>query len=240
MHTFGAARLCLLSLIVLAAACNSEAPVVTEPPPGAAVARVRVVNAAPGVSNVEVVRAGVAAPVAQNLNFGAFTQTCLQVPSQTEQTLSFRTGGTEIASATFTPAAGERYSVFLTGSGTTRRAVVLSDQTTAAAGTNGLRFINVSSGPGDVYVTAPDGELTASMRVSGNLGVTAMDNSEPPYIAADTARTQVRFYDVNATSGTPRAEYRLSGLPATRLVNVVLADVPVAGPSASFVTYPCS
>ena len=130
--------------------------------------------------------------------------------------------------------------MFLTGSGATRRAVVLSDQTAAATGMNGLRFINVSSGPGDVYVTTPGGDLTLANRVYGNLGVTATGNDEPAYIAAEVARTQVRFYDVDATGGTPRAEYVLSGLPATRLANVVLADVPVAGPSASFVTYPCS
>jgi hypothetical protein len=129
--------------------------------------------------------------------------------------------------------------VFLTGAGTTRRVVILSDDATAAPESNGLRFINVSSGPGDVYVTLPDGEPTAASQVHGNIGQTAMTNSEPGYMTTEATRTQVRFYDVGVTTGTPRAELALLALPERRLASVVLADMASAGPSASFVTFPC-
>ena len=240
MFKSGALRPCILSLFVLAiSACNSDVPVASGGGQQTQVARVRIVNAAPGVGGVEVVRVGVAAPLAQNLNYGAFTQACVQLPADVEHTLSFRQGGTEIASATLTPAANAKYSVFLTAAGTTRRAVVLDDAHSAVAGSNAVRFINASSGPGDVYVTTPNGELTSAMRVRGNIGVTAMGNEQPPFMATDTLRTQVRLYDVDVTTGAPRADIRLSGLPASRLVSVVLADPAAAGPSASFLTYPC-
>ena len=238
MFNFGAIRLCILSLLVLTAACNDEVPTETGGP-GTPVARVRIVNAAPGVGNVEVLREGLTTPLAQNLNYGAFTQSCLQLPAGIAHTLKFRQAGTEIASATITPAANARYTVFLTASGATRRVVALDDAHTAATGFNGVRFINASSGPGDVYVTEPSGEITPAMRVHGNIGVTAMGNAEPAYMATEVARTRVRLYDVDATSGTPRADLTLSGLPTSRLVTVVLADPAAAGPSASFVTFPC-
>ena len=239
MFKIGAIRLCILSLLVLtAAACNSELPAeIEEPDPE--FARVRIVNAAAGVGGVEVIRGGVTAPLATNLNYGAFTQSCVQLPADVASTLYFRQGTDTIATATFTPAADAKYTVFLTGSGATRRAVVLDDAHTPATGFNGVRFINASSGPGDVYVTAPDGEPTLATRVHGNIGVTAMGNAEPGFMGTEVERTRVRLYDVDVTTGTPRADIALTGLPASRLVSVVLADPAAAGPSASFLTYPC-
>lgn len=238
MFKFGALRPCILALFVVAVACNSDQPlpvVVDEPDP----ARVRIVHAAPGVGGVEVMREGVSTPIVPYLNYGAFTQSCIQLPPDVSHTLIFRQGVTEIASVTLTPAENAKYSVFLTAAGTTRRAVVLDDAHTAVAGSNAVRFINASSGPGDVYVTAPNGEITAGVRVFRNIGVTAMGNAEPAFMATDTLRTQVRLYDVDVMTGDPRADLRLSGLPASRLVSVVLADPAAAGPSASFLTYPC-
>ena len=238
MYKLGAIRLCILSLLVLTAACNSE----VIPPTGGQgvpIARVRIVNAAPGVGNVDVVREGVATPLATNLNYGAFTQSCVQLPADMAHTLNFRQAGNVLTSATFTPVANARYTIFLTGSGATRRAVVVNDAHTAATGFNGVRIINASSGPGDVYVTTPDGELATASRVHGNFDVTALGTSDPEYLATESTRTRVRLYDVNATTGTPRADLTLSGLPTSRLVNVVLADPAAAGPSASFMTYPC-
>ncbi len=233
MNDFRAPRVCLLSLFMLAAACNSELPIV----PQVQLSRVRIVNAAPGVGNVEV-RTG-STPLVQNLNYGAFTQSCIQLPADIPHTLSFRSGGAEVATTTFTPVANEEYTAFLTASGATRRAFVLSDQTTAVAGTNGLRFVNASSGPGDVYVTVPGGEPTPAMRSYPGVEVAATGTAEIGYVTTDTTRTQVRFYNVGVATGTPRAEFRLSGLPASRLATVVLTDVVTAGPSASFVVFPC-
>ena len=238
MFKLGAIRLCIIALCALAAACNSELPAGTGGPTPE-FARVRIVNAAPGVGGVDVQREGVTAPLATNLNYGAFTQSCIQLPAGIAHTLNFRQGSTTLTSATFTPAVNQKYTVFLTGSGSTRRAVVVNDAHTAATGFNGVRFINASSGAGDVHVTTPDGEPTLSTRVHGNIGVTAMSNADPAYIATEVARTRIRLYDVDATSGTPRADITLPTLPANRLVSVVLADPAAAGPSASFLTYPC-
>ena len=237
MYKLGARSLCILSLIVAAAGCNSEQP--TSVGPGVEVARVRIVNAAPGVPAMEVIRNGVATPLATNLNYGAFTQACVQLPADIAHTLTFRSGGTALTSATFTPTADAKYTAVLSRSGSTYRAMILADATTATAGNNALRFLNASSGAGDVYVTAPGGELTAATRVQGNMGVTATGTDVPAFILAETTRTLVRLYDVNATTGTPRAELTLSGLPTSRLATVILADMASAGPSASFVPYPC-
>ena len=240
MNTPGAIRLCIATLLVLAAtACNSELPAEVEGPEPET-ARVRIVNAAPGVGGVNVQLAGTTpATLATNLNYGAYTQACVRIPAGTAQTLNFRQGETTITSTTFEPAADARYSVFLTGSGTTRRAVVVNDAYTAATGFNGVRVINASSGPGDVYVTTADGEIVAASQVHGNYGVTAMGTTNPAFVATETTRTRVRLYDVSATTGTPRADITLAGLPTSRLVNVVLADPAAAGPSASFLAYPC-
>ena len=236
MYKLGARSLCLLSLVV-ALACNSEQP--TSVGTGTEIARLRIVNAAPGTPALEVTRNGVTTPLAQNLNYGAFTQTCVQLPANIAHTLTFNSGGTSVGTATFTPEVGGRYTAFLTGSGATRRAIILSDATTATTGSNAVRFINVSSGAGDVYVTAPGGELTSAMRVHANLANTATGTDQPAFVQTETTRTLVRLYDVDATSGTPRAELTLSGLPTSRLASVILADLASAGPSASFVTYPC-
>lgn len=238
MYTFGALRACAIGFLVLAAACNDTPPAAPLVVP-VVTASVRIVNAAPGIQNVTVTRNGVTAPLAQNLNYGSSTQSCVTLPVGAAHTLTFSAGSTELASVIVDPAPSGKYTVFLTSSGATRRALVVSDLTTAAAGSNGLRFLNASSGPGDVYVTTAGGEVVPSSRVYGNIGVTALSNSEPDYIAADTARKQVRFYDVGATTGTPRAELSLFGLPASRLASVVLTDQASAGPSASFITYPC-
>lgn len=238
MYTLGAIRLCLLSLLVAATACNSKLPQEIEVPT-ANPARLRIVNAAPGIQNVEVVRNGVATPIAQNLNYGAFTQSCVSLPANVAHTLTFRSGGADLAAGTFTPDAGVKYSAYLTGSGTTRRVVIAPDATTATTGNNGVRLINASSGAGDVYVTTPAGDPVLASRVFGNMGVTALGNPALDYYATETTRTRVRLYDVDATTGTPRADLTLSGLPASRLVTVVLADLASAGPSASFLTFPC-
>lgn len=238
MYTFGALRPCAIAFLALAVACNERPPAAPVVVPGVT-ASVRIVNAAPGIQNVTVTRNGVTAPLAQNLNYGSSTQACVTLPVGAAHTLTFSSGGAELASVVVDPVPSGKYTVFLTSSGTTRRALVVSDVTTAVAGSNGLRFLNASSGPGDVYVTAAGGELVATNRVHDNIGVTALGNTEPAYVAADTTRKQVRFYDVGATTGTPRAELSLFGLPASRLASVVLTDQASAGPSASFITYPC-
>ena len=228
-------RFALLSLLAVAVACNDE----DEPagPPQQNVAQLRIVNAA-DFPDVQVRRTGSATPLAQDLDFRQSTSTCVTVPLG-EQALIFSSGGTELRIAAGTFEANESYTAILVGSGATVRAVVLPDTVTAAAGSNALRFINATSAAGDVYVTPPGGAVGAGFLATGNMGVLATSNSRPDYVNRSTEHTQVRLFDPQTTTGTPRADIALTGLTATRLATVVFTDAgSPAGPTA-FLVAPC-
>ena len=202
------------------------------------VAKVRIVNAAPGTSAVDVMLVGTATPVA-TLNFRGVTETCVEVPAGgAQQGLTFRAAGTDLATAVFTPLKGERYTVVLTASGATRRAVALSDNESAVAGDNAIRLVNATAAPGDVYVTPPGAASGPSTLVAGNLGVLATSNDVPAYYARPTTDTEVRLFDVGTTTN-PRADITLTALPASRMATVVFTEPGTpAGPTA-FVVTPC-
>ena len=228
-------RFTLLSLLAVAVACNDE----EEPagPPQGSVAQLRIVNAA-DFPDVQVRRTGSATPLVQDLDFRQSTSTCVTVP-RGEQALIFSSGDTELRIAAATFEANESYTAILVGSGATIRGVVLPDTVTAAAGSNALRFINATSAAGDVYVTPPGGAVSAGFLAAGNLGVLATSNARPDYIHRSTEHTQVRLFDPETTTGTPRADIALTGLPTSRLMTVVFTDAgSPAGPTA-FMVAPC-
>src|SRR5688500_11786476 len=113
MFSIGAVRPWSIALLVLAvAACNDRLPVTPIVTPAATVS-VRIVNAAPGIQNVSVFRDGVTTAIAQNLNYGSFTQSCVSLPVGTPHTLTFRAGTTDLASVVLDPVPSGKYSVFL-------------------------------------------------------------------------------------------------------------------------------
>ena len=226
-------RILLASLLAASlAACDDDPTTPHE------VATVRIVNAAPGTSSVDVILVGTTTPLA-TLNFRGVTTTCVEVPAGgAQQGLTFRSAGADLATAVFTPLKGERYTVVLTASGATRRAVALSDNESAVAGNNAIRLINATSAPGDVYATAPGATPAAANLVAGNLGVFATSNATAPYYSRASTDTEVRLFDVGTTTN-PRADITLTALPASRMATVVFTDPGTpAGPTA-FVVTPC-
>ena len=232
------ARIALLSLLSLSiAACDSEDDGDPGTGPGPQPALLRVVNAA-NIADVQVRRVGTTTPLAQDLDFRGSTQACVQVPAG-EQALVFSAGGMSLATTAATFESGKRYTAILVSSGAIARALVVADNETAAAGNNGLRFINATSTNGDVYVTPTGGAVGPAFRAHANLGVLATSNSMPAYVYRATEHTQARLFDAGVTTGTPRADFSLTGLPASRLATVVFTDAGTpAGPTAFMVT-PC-
>ena len=229
-------RFALLALIALPIACDDDDD---DGPtqPQQQVAQLRIVNAA-DIADVQVRRVGSTAPLAEDLDFRGVTQSCVEVPAG-EQALVFSTGGVELDISAATFEADKSYTAFLVAAGSTRRAVIVPDDETASDGNNALRFINATSTAGDVYVTPPGGDPGAAFLVAGNLGPLARDNSLPGYAHRATDHTQVRLFAPGATTGNPRADFALAGLPASRLATVVFtADGFPAGPTAFLVT-PC-
>ena len=232
------AQIALLSLLTLsAAACDDDGDGDPGTGPGTQQAQLRIVNAA-NVADVQVRRVGTTTPLAQDLDFRGSSQSCVQVPAG-EQALVFSAGGMSLATTAHNFEANRRYTAILVSSGSIVRALVVPDNETAVAGNNGLRFINATSTSGDVYVTPAGGAVGPTFRANGNLGVLATSNSIPAYVYRSTEHTQARLFDVGVTTGTPRADLTLTGIPASRLATVVFTDAGTpAGPTAFMVT-PC-
>jgi hypothetical protein len=225
------ARFALISLVAVVAACDD---VVTGP--FSLPAHVRIVNAA-DIADVRVRLVGRSNFLAEDLDFREQTTTCVEVPIG-EQAFVFTSGDVELTTAVGMLGAGQRYTVFLTAAGATRRAVVTSDDATAVAGNNMLRFVNGTSAAGDVYVTPPGTAPAAQFLAHGNMGVLATSNLVPGYVARSVDHTQARLFDPGATTN-PRADIALTNLPATRLASVVFVNAGTpAGPTAFIVT-PC-
>jgi hypothetical protein len=224
----------LLALLALSvAACSDDDPVQPDPEP----ALLRIVNAAE-IADVEVRLTGTTTPLAQNLDFRASTQTCVEVPPG-EQTLVFSSTGVELATTAFTFEEEERYTAFLVASGATRRAFVASDAEAASTGNNALRLVNATTTAGDIYVIPPTGAAGAGFLAGGNIGSVATGNIVPAYVHRSTQHTQVQLFDPGVTTGTPRADFALTGLPTSRQATVVFThEGTPAGPTA-FMVVPC-
>lgn len=174
------------------------------------------VSVAAEIADVDVRLTGTTTPLAQNLDFRASTQTCVEVPPG-EQTLVFSSTGVELATTAFTFEEEERYTAFLVASGATRRAFVASDEEVASTGNNALRLVNATTTAGDVYVIPPADAVGAS------------------FLAGD----KVQLFDPGVTTGTRRADFALTGLPVSRLATVVFTQESTpAGPTAVMVV-PC-
>jgi hypothetical protein len=193
------------------------------------------VNAA-DIEDVQVRRLGSATPLATNLDFRGSTQTCVEVPAG-EQALVFSEPGQgelDVAIADFE--ADESYTAVLVASGLRTRAFIVSDDEAASAGNNALRLINATSTAGDVYVTPPAGAVTAGFLAAGNAGPLALSNTVPGYVHRDIGHTQVRLFDVGVTTGPPRTDFALTGLPTSRLATVIFTErTPTA-----FMVVPCA
>ena len=208
--------LMLLPCATTVIACDDDDRIV-EPQP---FATVRFFNAA-AVDTLGVWRNGINAPFAFN-RFRTASD-CIAIPTAT-QALQFRQirGTTELAAAQPDFEQGQRYTIVVSGSGQPRTTTVLRDEFTPPDMASILvRFINASSTPGDVHATPPGGALgTPIVSALPVLG----PSSEPAFVTVPIANTQIRFFDVGVTTGTPRATINLTGLPASRVTSVVFLD----------------
>ena len=233
LHGFSRFGLVLLLALGVAACDDDDDPTQPNPDP----ALVRLVNAA-DVADVDVEIAGVATPLATDLDFRESTQACVEVPAG-NRTLVFSSTGIDLATVAFDFEENGRYTAVLVASGATRRAFVASDDETASAGNNALRFVNATTTAGDIYVTAPTDDPAAGFRAHGNLGPHATTNSVPAYVHRNTAHTRVRLFDADVSTGTPRADFALTGLPTSRLATVLFVEEGTPAGATAFMVVPC-
>jgi len=223
------ARFLSVPVIAACVACNSLSDITR--PPGAAVADLRIINAAPATTGVTVHLDGGSAIA--TLSFRQSNAVCVSVPAG-DHSLEFRVSGTAIASTgAVTFEDEERYTAVLTSLGATAKAMVLADDVTPGSGNHGLRFINAMATAGDVYVFPPSGALGT---VVANIPNPAELVGDAEYVTRPTTETQVQFFDVGVSTGTPRAEFTVPALSSPRLATIVLTDV---GATTAFIVNAC-
>jgi hypothetical protein len=207
-------------------------------------ALVRVVNASTSTASTDVFVGNQTTALGLGIASGTAGASCFNIPVGS-QTLSFRDRGgtTSIATAApFTFLAGQRYTVVLTGTGTTsgaRSAVVLSDNavTAPATGQNAIRFFNASGTSSDVYVTQP-GAAAGSASQTGLATNTATTGGTGGFTTYPVASTLVRAFTTGSpTSGTPAVSFTIPALPGNRIATVVLTGGATG--AQAFVVTPC-
>jgi hypothetical protein len=166
---------------------------------------------------------------------------CIQVPATERQSLRFRQirATTDAATVDTTLVQGGRYTVIVAGTAAPRSAVLLQDVFTPPDTSTSIlvRFINATSTAGDVHATPPNATLGAP--IVANLPVIAA-GSPPAFITLPRANTQIRLFDPGVTTGTPRANITLSGLPANRVTSVVFLDAGTPAGATAVRIDPCT
>lgn len=225
--TFRLATLLLTSSVFVLAACDDDDDDNGTGP--AQTALIRVVNAS-GTASVDVLNGTTSVTTALAQNTGSTS--CFTVPAGSA-TLAFRAAGgtTNLASATATLTADQRYTLVLTGTGATSAATLLTDNTTdPGTGNNGIRLVNATATAGDVHITTPTGTLGTPTSAALAAGAATTTFATVP-----TANTRIRLFNTGTTTGTPRADFTLPTLTGNRLATVVLANPG----TATFVVAPC-
>jgi hypothetical protein len=214
---FSLHRSLVVLLVAALLACDDDANVVKPIPTAATI----LINAT-GIDTLGMLRPGPSVPIV----FARFRtgSPCINIPAG-EQTLRFRQirATTDVATADETFDVGGRYTIVVSGMGTTRTVATLRDEYTPpdTATSNLVRFINATSTPGDVYANAPGAAVGAP--VVSNLAV--IGTGDPPaFVTLPRASTQIRLFNVGTATGTPRANFTLTVPAATRVTNVVFLD----------------
>ena len=168
------------------------------------------------------------------------TSDCIQVPAE-RQRFRFRQirATADLATLDTALVAGSRYTIVVAGTAQPRTAVLLQDAFTPPDTSTSIlvRFINASSTPGDVHATAPN--ATPGAPTVANLPVIGT-GAAPAFITIPKASTQIRLFDPGITTGTPRANITLTGLPANRVTSVVFLDAGTPAGATAVRVDPCT
>ena len=231
MSTRGSVLILAASLILLGG-CDEDGtePVQTVP--------VRIVNASSGTTGTVDVMNGTTS-LATGLAFRATGTTCVNVPVGS-RTLTFRSGTTDVASVTSNVAAGNKYTLVLSGTGTTRTATLLTDNATApTTGNAAVRFVNATGTAGDVHATpAATTTLSSSTLLTGggNLAV----GGSTTFLTTPTTNTRFRLTSVN-TPGTVRSDTGTTPvtLPTDRVTTFVFVEPGTPAGATAVQVNPC-
>jgi hypothetical protein len=208
-------------------------------------AEIRVVNASAGVPSVSLFRNGTQIVGGVGFQQSSSCSNLRRVPTG-NQTLEFRATAnpatTKTVSANF--AAGQRYTVLLSGPSNNLQAVVLQDEQTpvnATANNNRIRFINATASAGDIYATTAAGAIAGNPTVA-NLAAGASTSGATIY--QNIANTNVRFRLVNPATTTPvRGDYTINtgaSYPASHVTTLIFTDAATGQTITGFQMNNCS
>lgn len=213
----------LVGVLGAVAACDSDEIVA---PSGDA--DIRLVNASVTIETFDLSIDGDV--IAENIAFGPGE--CIAVESGT-RTITLTANGEDVATLSGNVAAGFEYALVLwDGDDEPAVGTLLSNVQPPGAGVNGLRFINISGGPGDVFLTEPTSDPSGDPAVSGlvNEAVTA-------FLAAPVAQSLVSLFRVGETTN-PIASITLPAL-VERIGTVVFVGSGAPGGQTALVFEPC-
>lgn len=207
-------------------ACDDDDDDVIGPDPEATV---RLVNASPGNATVQVLNG--TEVLATTLGFGT-TAACVTVPAGA-QTLTFRSGTTDLATVNGNFTANADYTVVLSSNDVATTATVLADDFTAPTeGNSALRLFNATDAAGDIFLTTAEGVVEGTPTIADLAAGTATEWASFP-----STNTRVRLFDVG-TLETARGDVTIPAL-TNDVGTVFLTDPAAAGDPTGFVVEPC-
>ena len=208
-------------------------------------------------SNVRIVNASVSAgpitantegrTIATNIAFQTSTLggSCGTVEKGGDEQIDFVSAGTTsgLGNVQYNFVAQQNYTVVFYGPNT---ATVYPDNfSLPASGNNAIRFINATGVAGDVYLTTPNGAITAPATVAslGAGSASGFNTSTAPggtFAQYPTSNTRVRLFNVGQTTGTPRADFTIQVMPSNGVATIILTPPPSDGSATAFMVGPCS
>lgn len=190
-------------------------------------ANIRVANAAADVSGLSAASSGDV--LASGLNFQSSNATCGALGSGTPQ-VDFSSGSAGLGNISFPAWPAQNYTIIFFANNSS---ISLLDLTALPpSGSNAFRFVNAQATAGDIYLTAPNGAVIAPPTIA-NLqpgAVSGFDANSAPggtFVNYANNLTRVRMFNPGVTTGTPRADFIISGLPSTRVASVVVTSPPI-------------
>ena len=217
------ARIALLAALVTVAGCNLDTGNRVILPP-----QIKVANGTTTTSFVHLYLRGNEEPLFEApLSPESSQAGCLFV-FDGNQTFDFVQNDTLYASVQGFLATNTSYLVMLvsqvTAGDTVYRTIVAGDDAEPTTGNFGLRIVNGTNGPGDVYVTTPPAEPSAETQVLSNVPPAATAASLSLAInMIPEGRTRVRLYDVGTTTN-PRSDILLIDPDLRRLTTVIFTE----------------